>query len=75
MSRGLVQRWRRLALQWGDAAANRELRGGSAAELAEYRTRAQVYRQCADSLQRSLDLALKRAARLARDAANRKGKK
>ncbi len=68
MSKGLIQRWRRIARDWNHAADNIEPRrrrgdphepAAIVAEQVDCRARAEVLAECADSL----ELSMKRARR------------
>jgi hypothetical protein len=57
VSKGLVKHWRRLAKSFEQGGVSQDIRGMS--EGADCRARADVYRQCADSL----ELSIRRAER------------
>lgn len=61
MSWRLVQFWRRLARQWERAGDSTALWKPSTGESIDCRARADVYRQCAKSLQRSIEIAERKA--------------
>lgn len=63
MSADLVRRWRRLAREWRGAGASLALRGASVVEKTDCYARADVFRDCADSLERSLAIAKRKAER------------
>ena len=54
----LVKRWRRIAREWTQAGA--KLKDCSPAERVDCRARADVFADCADSLERSLKIAARR---------------
>lgn len=57
MSAGLVKRWRRLAREWGKAAFH----APNSQEHVVCASKAEVFRDCADSLERSLAIQARKA--------------
>lgn len=63
MSASLVKRWRRLSRAWDITAAGIRMSQGSIVEIADCHARADVFGDCAKSLELSMKRAKRRKAK------------